>query len=131
MKLKTLMIIKAVVCLSFGFLFLVFPGQLYTLLGASLGKAGLFAAREYGAALIGSLLLTWYARDAGESRARRAIILDLFIYDAVGVIITLYAMLSGLFNWLGWGVLFVYLFFTIGYGYFWFLKPEKSESQLG
>ena len=77
MKFKTLMLIKAVICLTFGFLLLVFPQQLLTLMGASLGAAGLFTGREYGAALAGNLMLTWYARDAGESKARRAIILDL------------------------------------------------------
>jgi hypothetical protein len=125
MKLKTLMLIKAVVCLVFGFLLLVFPNQLLTIMGASLGAAGLFTAREYGAALAGNLALTWYARDADKSKARRAIILDLFIYDAIGFIVTLFNVINGTLNWLGWGIVVVYLFFAIGYGYFWFAnKPE-------
>lgn len=122
MKFKTLMLIKAVVCLVFGFLLLVFPNQLLTIMGATLGAAGLFTAREYGAALVGNLMLTWYARDAEESKARRAIILDLFIYDAIGFIVTLFNVLNGTLNWLGWGIVAVYLFFAIGYGYFWFTK---------
>ena len=125
MKLKTLMLIKAVVCLVFGFLLLVFPQMLLTLMGASLGAGGLFTARAYGAALVGTLALTWYARDAGQSKARRAIILDLFLYDAVGFIVTISNVLSGVLNWLGWGIVAVYLFFTFGYGYFWF--ADKSE----
>ena len=125
MKFKTLMLIKAVVCLAFGFLLLVFPNQLMTLLGASLGAAGLYLGREYGAALVGNLLLTWFARDAGESKARRAIILHLFIYDAIGFAVTLVNVLNGTLNWLGWGIVAVYLFFTIGFGYFWF--ASKSE----
>jgi hypothetical protein len=126
MSLKTLMIIKAVVCLGFGLLLLFLPVGLYQLLGASLTGAGVYAAREYGAALIGSLLLTWFARDAAESQARRAIILDLFIYDLLGFVITTYYVLTGLFNWMGWGVVAVYLFFTIGYGYFWFAKKTPA-----
>jgi hypothetical protein len=122
MKFKTLMLIKAVVCLVFGFLLLVFPNQLLTIMGATLGAAGLFTAREYGAALVGNLMLTWYARDAEKSTARRAIILDLFIYDAIGFVVTLFNVLNGTLNWLGWGIVAVYLFFTIGYGYFWFTK---------
>ena len=126
MKFKTLMFIKAVVCLVFGFLMLIFPNQLMMFLGASLGAAGLYLGREYGAALAGNLLLTWYARDAGESKARRAIILHLFIYDAIGFVVTLVNVLNGTLNWLGWGIVAVYLFFTIGFGYFWFTnKPEK------
>jgi hypothetical protein len=123
MKLKTLMMIKALICLVFGFLLLVLPGFLLNLMGADPGQAGLFTAREYGAALAGTLLLTWFARDAGESKARRAIILDLFIYDAIGVLVAGYYTITGTLNWLGWGIVLVYVFFTIGYGYFWFNDP--------
>lgn len=124
MSLKTLMLIKAVVCLGFGIALLFFPNPLYGLFGATLGAAGLFAVREYAASLFGNFALTWYARDAEHSKARRAIILDLFIYDAIGVVITVINLLNGVLNPLGWLVFVVYLFFTIGYGYFWF--AEKS-----
>ena len=126
MKFKTLMLIKAIVCLVFGFLLLIFSDQLLTFMGATLGAAGLFTARVYGASLAGNLMLTWYARDAGKSTARRAIILDLFIYDAIGLVVTLINVLNGTLNWLGWGIVVVYLFFTVGFGYFWFTnKPES------
>lgn len=123
MKFKTLMIIKAVICVTFGFLLLFFPGFLLRLMGAELGPGGLFTAREYGAALIGTLLLTWYAKDAGQSKARRAIILDLFIYDGIALIVTTYNVLTGILNWLGWGIIAIYLLFTVGYGYFWLNDP--------
>ena len=123
MKFKILMIIIAIVCVSFGFLLLIFPGFLLNLMGAKLGPGGLFAARLYGASMAGTLLLTWFSQDAGKSSARRAIILDLFIYDGIGLIITLFAVLSGVLNWLGWGIVAVYLFLAVGYGYFWFNDP--------
>ena len=126
MKFKTLMLIKAVVCIAFGFILLVFPGQLLTLMGATLGAAGLFTGRLYGAALAGNLMLTWYARDAETSKARRAIILDLFIYDAIGFIVALFYTLNGTLNWLGWGIVSIYLFFTLGFGYFWFSNKPSS-----
>src|SRR4030066_2254095 len=114
MSLKTLMIIKAVVCLTLGAILLLVPNFLYSFFGTTLNDAGVFAAREYGAALIGTLFLTWYARNAAESQARRAIILALCIYDAIGVVITLIAQLQGLFNPLGWGIVAIYLFFSVG-----------------
>jgi len=123
MKFKTLMIIKAIVCVSFGFLLLVFPGFLMNLMGAELGPGGLFSARLYGASLAGTLFLTWFSQNAGKSSARRAIILDLFIYDGIALIVTLFAVLSGVLNWLGWGIVGILLFLTVGYGYFWFNDP--------
>jgi len=124
MKFKTLMIIKALVCLGFGPFLLFFPGQLLNLLGTSFGPGAALTAREYGAALVGNLFLAWLARNADESVARRAIIWDLFIYDAVALAATLVIQLSGGLNLLGWGIVFVYLLFTIGFGCF--LLPRKK-----
>lgn len=123
MKLKTLLIIKAIVCLGFGPLLLFLPGQLLNLLGTSFGPGAALTAREYGAALFGNLFLTWLARNAEDSIARRAIIWHLFIYDAIALVATLIIQLSGGLNVLGWGIVAVYLFFTIGFGYF--LLPQN------
>jgi hypothetical protein len=126
MKFKTVMIIKAIVCLGFGPLLLFVPGWLLNLLGTSFGPGSALTAREYGAALIGNLLLTWLARNAEESLARRAIIWDLFIYDAIALVITLIITLSGGLNILGWGIVAVYLFFTIFFGYL--LLPKAKTA---
>jgi hypothetical protein len=117
MTFRTLLIAKAAVCLGFGLLLLLVPVALLSLLGAELGAAGTFTAREYGAALIGALFLLWFAKDTQASDARRAILLYLLVYDAIGVGITVPAVLSGVLNWLGWGIVLVYLFFALGAGY--------------
>jgi hypothetical protein len=117
MKFKSLMISKAIVCLGFGPLLLFLPSQLLNLLGSSYCPGAALTAREYGAALIGNLMLTWFARNVEKSQARKAIILHLFVYDAIALIATLNIQLSGGLNILGWGIVFVYLFFTVGFGY--------------
>src|SRR4030042_3156575 len=126
MKFKTVMIIKAIVCLGFCSLLLFVPGLLLNLLGASFRSGAALTAREYGAALIGNLLLTWLARNAEDSVARRAIIWNLFIYDAIGLVVTLLIQLSGGLNALGWGIVAVYLFFTLGFGYL--LLPQRKPA---
>jgi hypothetical protein len=98
MSFKTLMIIKAVVCLAFGVLLVVFPGWLLGLMGASLNPGGIYAAREYGAALFGTLMLTWFARGAMGNEARRPILLDLLVYDAIGFVVTTLTVLAGVLN---------------------------------
>lgn len=124
MKFKTLMVIKAAVCLGFGPLLLFVPGPLLTLLGSSFGPGAAITAREYGAALLGNLMLTWFARNAEVSVARRAIVLDLFVYDAVALVAILLIQLSGGMNLLGWSIVAVYFFFTLGFGYF--LLPRRG-----
>ena len=124
MKFKTLMIIKAAVCLGFGPLLLFFPGPLLEFLGSSYGPGAAITAREYGSALLGNVFLTWFARDAEKSPTRRAIILGMFVYNTIGFVAMLLIQLSGGMNWLGWGVVAIYLFFALGFGYF--LLPQKE-----
>jgi hypothetical protein len=126
MSFGTLLIIKAIVCLIFGVFLLFVPGTLLDMLGGSLGPAGTYAAREYGAALFGILILTWFARKTADSIARRAILLQLFIYDAIGFVVTMHAVLSGVLNSLGWGIVVVYLFFTLGSGYLLVARRAKA-----
>jgi len=116
-------IIKAVVCLLFGLLFLLVPGPLMAFFGVTLDPGGIFVARLYGASLIGNLLLTWFSRNDPGSEALRASVLGLFVYDAIGFIVALFAVLSGVMNIFGWAVVGLYLFLTLGFGYFQFVKP--------
>ncbi len=124
MKFQTLMIIKAAVCLALGVPILLAPDFVYSFFGLSLAAAGAFAAREYGASLIGNLMITWFARKATESESRRAIILGLCVYDALGFLVALAAQLAGLLNPLGWSVVAIYLFFAVGFGYFLVNRPQ-------
>ncbi len=113
MTFRALLITKAVVCLVFGVFLLAAPGVLFGVLGGILSAAGMFAAREYGAAMIGTLLLSYLARNIAASDAKRAILIDLLVYDAIGVVITVVAILSRVLNALGWGVVAVYLLFAV------------------
>ena len=124
MSFKNLMIIKAIVCLAFGILLLAIPDMLISIFGATLGGGGMFTAREYGSSLFGNLFLCWFARNAEESDARRAIILALFVYDLIAFIMTAITVISEILNLLGWLIAFVYLFFTLGFGYFLVKPPE-------
>jgi len=127
MKFKNLMVIKAIVCLAFGILLLIIPDRLLSLFGATLSAGGIFTAREYGASLFGNLFLCWFAKNAAESDARRAIILALFVYDLIGFVVTVITVVSGVLNPLGWLIVFVYLFFTVCFGYF-LVNPPISKS---
>lgn len=128
MTYRALLIIKAIVCLAFGLFLLLAPGILLNILGATLTDSGAYTAREYGAALIGTMLLAWFAKGVKAPDARGAILLDLLIYDLIGVIVTSSVTLSGVLNTLGWSIVVVYLFFTVGSGYL--LLKEKPLSQM-
>ena len=127
MNFKNLMVIKALVSLAFGILFLAIPDTLLSIFGATLGAGGMFTAREYSAALFGNFLLCWFAKNAAESDARKAIIIALFVYDLIGFLVTTITVIVGVLNPLGWLIVFVYLFFTLGFGYF-LIKPPLAKA---
>jgi hypothetical protein len=118
MDLSTFMIIKAVSSIVIGGVLLVNPGLFLTMVGISNSQGAAIYGRFYGAACIGIFLLTWFARNAEESLARWAIILDLCVYDAIGFFVTLVFLLLGEVNPYGWLFAAVYLFFAISFGYF-------------
>ena len=126
MKLKNMMFIKAVICLFFGILLLLIPGPLMAFWGVELGSGGIFMSRLYGASLIGNLLLTWFAKNDVGSEALRASVLGLFAYDAIGFIVALMAVLAGVMNPFGWGIVSLLLFLALGFGYFQFAKPGNT-----
>jgi len=126
MKFKTLMIIKATVCLVLGVTILISPEFVYSIFGATLSVAGAFVAREYGASLIGNMMLTWFARSSQASETRNAIILGMFSYNTIGWVITLIAILTGVLSAVAWLAFVIYLFFSAGFGYFLFQKQKVS-----
>jgi len=127
MKLKTLMIINAIVAIVFGVTFVIIPAQAYSLYDITPDEQLIYMGQLFGAALIGFALLTWMARNATDSDARRAIVLALFIADGIGFVVALIGQLSNVVNALGWSTVAIYLLLASGFGYFQFFKPASSQ----
>jgi hypothetical protein len=129
MTFRALLTIKAVVCVVFGPVLLLAPAALLKFLGSSLESGGAFTAREYGAALIGGFFLTLLARNTSAADARRAILVYLLVYDAIGAAVTLSSVATGVLNWFGLGIAVVYLFFTVGAA--WLLLRRQVTQMAG
>ena len=130
MKLSTLMIVNAIVAAVFGLGFVFAPGQVTSLYSPEVGVTLRYVAQLFGAALLGFAVLTWVARNAPDSEARRAILLALFVGDGVGFILALIGQLGGVVNALGWSTVLIYLLLALGFGYFGFVaKPELPRTQ--
>ena len=126
MKIKNLMIIKAIICIGFGIPMLLIPAKLMSLYGLTLDQSGMVMARLYGGALFGTFLLTWFCRNDQGSVSLRSAILYLFVYDGINFIVTLIAVITGILSAFGWSAVGIYLFFTIGFGYFQLVKQPTS-----
>jgi hypothetical protein len=125
-KLSTLFTIFAVVSAIFGLTFVFVPELAMSFYGVAISPGGALVARLFGAALLGYAVLTWFARNAGDSDARKAIILALFVGETVGFIVALLGQLAGVVNALGWSTVAIYLLLALGFGYFQFIKPSTT-----
>jgi hypothetical protein len=126
MKLGNLFAVNSVIAGLFGLAFVFAPAQLLVQYGLTIEAGFGLVAQLFGAALIGYAILTWSVRKAGDSEARRAIVLALFISDGVAFVLALIAQLKGLVNSLGWSTVAIYLLLALGFAYFHFAKPSEA-----
>ena len=126
MKLSTFMAIASVLALVFGLAFILVPAQTMALYGGTLDAVGQWIGRYLGSAFLGVAVLTWFARNAPEGGALRAIVLGNFVLSATGLVVAVLDGLYGSGNALVWSTVAIYLFLTLGFGYFQFAKPAGS-----
>lgn len=123
----------AVVALVFGLGFMLLTEQVMSIYGVKTDAPGMLAARLFGTALVGIGVLQWFARDVEDTQARRAIILGLFVLNALGFVVVLLAQFAGTVNGLGWINVAIYLILTLGYAYFlqsqFAQKPMETNAQ--
>ena len=128
MKLSQFLTLKAVLSLGFGVALVLAPASLLSLYGVSLDPAGGYLARLLGVDLIGIGLVCWVAKNAVESELVQALILVLFAADAIGCVVVVWGQLAGVLNALGWVNVAIWLFLTLGLGYFRFVKPSVARA---
>ena len=126
MKVRTLLIITAIIGIVFGCCFLVLPGMVLPLYGISADPDSILILRFFGGGLIGYLVLAWAARGAGPSDARQAILLSFLITFIIGLVLTLVGIFSGVLSGIAWIGIPVFLLLSLGFAYFRFLKPDAA-----
>lgn len=125
MKLSTLMVINSIIAFVFGIAFVLIPWQVLLLYGIQPNPEINYLGQLFGGALLTFAILTWIARNAAESDARKAIVKALFIGDVIGFIVALIAQLNNVVNNVGWSTVVIYLLLAIGFGYFSFSKSSS------
>jgi hypothetical protein len=126
MKVTALMVVNAIVAGLFGIGFVLVPDLLLSQYGITTDAPFELVGQLFGAALIGFAALTWTARNATDSDAGRAILLALFVADAIGFAVALIGQLGGIVNALGWSTVVIYLVLALGFGYFRFAKQAVA-----
>ena len=128
MTLRNLFVLNAVVALAFAAGFLVIPGTLWTLYGLTPDAEVNLVGQYFAVELVAVGLVSWLVRNVVDVAVLRGITLGLLISDTIGLVLSLYAIFSGLFGAFGWSAVVVYLFFALGYGYFRFVRLEGGAT---
>lgn len=124
MRLYPFLIIKAGISIIFGLSFLLIPEATASLFGVSIDQTAATTARFVGALLLGIGFICWFARLCTDYLEIQGILLSLFIADALGFLIALFAQLSGLYNTFGWVNVAVWFVLALGLGYFRFVNQD-------
>lgn len=118
MKLKTLILIMALLSLLWGVGFLLLPGPMWSMYGLILDDNGVYVSRELGAVFFMLGLILWFVRNDPSAQSIRAITLGLFIGNALGFVVTLIGQFSAEVNAMGWVGIVMYLLLALGFGYY-------------
>jgi uncharacterized membrane protein len=124
MKLKTFLMIVAVVAVLFAIGLILAPGFMDATYGTGATPGEMLTDRMFGSALLALGVIAWLARDLTGASVR-PIITGSLIGEAVGFVVALMGTLSGVMNATGWTTVVIYLLFTLGFAYFQFVAPPK------
>ena len=120
MTFKLVCIINSVLAFGFGIAFVVAAEPTLAMYategGPGLTPGGLVTANLLGAAFIGFGVVSFQARDAADSVARRAIALGFVVGNVIAAVMTILGITSGATNALGWSTVAIYALLAAGFG---------------
>jgi hypothetical protein len=128
MQLKTIFTVNYIIAFLFGAGFIFFPTLCSSIMGFDVAGDSFLIARGMGVFVIGTGFLTFFARNASNSEARRAIILSLF---TLYILLILYKLSLNFFYGISFNLMFasIYVIHTgliISYGYFLFRSSGEN-----
>ena len=128
MKLNTFLAIAAVLAVLYGLGFFLIPAQTAGLYGITLDENALFVARYLGSAFLGVAVLTWLARNLTSEEAVKPILLGDFVISLTGLLVAVWDAFAGAGNALIWVTVVIYLFLTLGFGYYQFFAAPTVRT---
>ncbi len=124
MKLRTFLMIAAVLAVLYAIGLILVPGVMDSAYGTGPSAGEMLTDRMLGSALLGWGLILWLARDFTGASARPIITASL-IGEAVFFVVALMGMRGGVMNATGWSTVVIGFVFALGFAYFQFVAPPK------
>lgn len=129
MRLKTFMIINAVIAVIVGLLLIFIPSVIVRFLGLTPDQGMDLDGQLYGSELILMGLVAWIARDISDVKYERRIFGAFFIANLISLIISVIGVVTRTFDAVGWVAVVAYLILTAVYGGGYLSMPQREMAQ--
>jgi hypothetical protein len=124
---RSLLTITAVVAVLYGLAFLLVPDSISALYGVPSAPHTALYTRFFGSALLGFGVIDWFAKDFRSWDATRGVLIGTAVTTAIGGLIALFAVVTGLSNAMTWTSVLVYALIFVGAVY-WLSQGEKNSA---
>jgi hypothetical protein len=120
--------IAAIITVLNGVSYTLVPNALLPMYGIAPSAGGALGFRLLGAGLLTFGLILWFQRLSQDVIALRGLLIGATVGNTVGVIVSLWATLTGVMNGSGWLFVVTYAVLLIGYVYFLWQLSNKPAS---
>ena len=111
---RSLLTVTAVVAVLYGLAFLLIPDGINALYGVPSAPHTALYTRFFGSALLGFGVIDWFPKDFRSWDATRGVLIGTAVTTAVGGLIALSAVVTGLSNAMTWTSVLVYALLFVG-----------------
>jgi len=118
MRLRRFVAIAAIVTVLNGISYALVPNAVLPMYGVEPGAGAVLGFRLLGAALLSFGLVMWFVRKSHDWTALRGVLLGAAVGNVAGIVVSLWAILTGIMNGMGWLFVLTYVIFLLGYVYF-------------
>jgi hypothetical protein len=120
--------IAAIITLFNGVCYTLFPAALLPNYGIAPTAGAQLGFRFLGAALLTFGLILWFLRLTQDKLAARGLLIGASVGNVVGLLISLWATLTGVMNGAGWLFVVTYAVLLAGYVYFLWTLTHKTAT---
>ena len=128
MTLRRLFAINLFLALFFGLGCALLPREICAAYGLTANTAALWTTRLLGGSLLGFATLMWFGWRLAPDGTQRAVAFALLVQDSIGFVASLEAQGSREMTSLGWSNLVLYGLLALGYAYFLFVAPSRTNT---
>ncbi len=119
MKLSTFLTVTAIIYIVCGIAMILFPYDVFGLLGFDINADGAVLGRVVGAAIIGMGLMNFVGRnESASSSALKGILIGNMVYHALDVVFIFIATYTAVLNEFSWGMVGFHAVLTFGFAYY-------------